>query len=340
MSTLVFHKLLAIFCAVALGWIAGRRRWLGPAPEASKSGGGPARLLGDAAFMIFVPALLFRTTARLDLPHMPWAVVAAFFVPVLGVLALVYLGGRWHRAGSPAADLDESVRMASEPATRAIAVVFGNSVQIGIPMAAALFGEAGLGVHIPLVSLHALVLLSVLTALIELDTARARALHDGGTGLWRTLRTTARNTVIHPVVLPVLAGLAWNVSGLPLPGPLDEMLQLLGTAVAPMCLVVIGLSLATTSIEGAVAPAVLISVLKLLVVPATVLGVAHWGFGLAGTPLHVVVMLAAMPTGSNALIFAQRYRAQEAEATTAIVLSTFAFVFTAPMWLAVLAWVG
>jgi hypothetical protein len=51
-------------------------------------------------------------------------------------------------------------------------------------------------------------------------------------------------------------------------------------------------------------------------------------------------MIAAVPVGSNALIFAQRYRAQEAETTTAIVLSTLGFMLTAPLWLAVLAWLA
>jgi predicted permease len=42
---------------------------------------------------------------------------------------------------------------------------------------------------------------------------------------------------------------------------------------------------------------------------------------------------AAMPIGSNALIFAQRYTALEAEATAAIVLSTCGYMLTAPLWL-------
>ncbi len=74
--------------------------------------------------------------------------------------------------------------------------------------------------------------------------------------------------------------------------------------------------------------------------PALVLAVAHWGFGLTGLPLAVVVMMAALPAGSNALIFAQRYDTLEAEATTAIVFSTLAFAATAPLWLAVLAWLA
>ena len=86
MSLIVFHKLLAIFIAVAVGWFAGKRRWLGEAG----AGNDPARLLGNAAFFIFVPALLFRTTARLDLAHMPWSTVIAYFVPVV---ALMLFGG-------------------------------------------------------------------------------------------------------------------------------------------------------------------------------------------------------------------------------------------------------
>mgnify|MGYP000331826983 CR=1 FL=1 len=51
-------------------------------------------------------------------------------------------------------------------------------------------------------------------------------------------------------------------------------------------------------------------------------------------------MMAALPVGSNALIFSQRYETLEAEATAAIVFSTLGFVMTASVWLAVLAWLG
>ena len=44
--------------------------------------------------------------------------------------------------------------------------------------------------------------------------------------------------------------------------------------------------------------------------------------------------MAALPVGSNALIFSQRYATLEAEATAAIVFSTLGFVLTASFWLA------
>jgi predicted permease len=328
MSAAVFLKLLAIFTIAFLGWVIGRLKWLGPV-EAD-----PAKTLSNAAYYLFVPALLFRTTARLDLATLPWRTLGAYFAPALLLLFFVYAHERRRRA--------ERGKPVAAPSVRAIAAVFGNSVQVGIPMAAALFGEAGLAIHITLVSLHSLVLLTVLTALVELDLARER--HRGGPAggrkLLATLRTTVRNTIIHPVVLPVLSGFAWNLSGLQLPTVADEVLQTLGSAVVPLCLVLIGMSLAYYGVQGAARSAIGLTLLKLLLLPGLVLVIAHWGFGLAGLPLAVVVMAAALPVGSNVLIFSQRYEALQSEASAAIVFSTLAFVASAPLWLAVLAVVG
>ena len=68
--------------------------------------------------------------------------------------------------------------------------------------------------------------------------------------------------------------------------------------------------------------------------------VGDWGFGLSGLPLAVVVLMAALPTGSNALIFAQRYDTGATEATAAIVVTTLLFVLSASAWLGVLALFG
>ena len=317
MTIEILYKLLAIMAAVALGWLAARRGWLGRLD----GGSDPAGVLGNLAFYLFVPALLFRTMVRQDLGALPWHTLGAYFVPAVGYTLAVYAWQR--RQAGPAA---------AAPATRSVAAVYGNAVQLGIPMAAALFGEAGLALHIALVSVHGLVLLTLLTVLVEADLAR----HDHSATRWATLRTTVRNTVVHPVVLPVLLGLLWNFTGQVLHPVADETLQLLGSAVVPLCLVLIGVSLATYGVRSGLRQAAGVSVLKLLVLPALVLAVAWAGFGLRGTALGVVVMMAALPVGNNALIFAQRYRTLQPEATVAIVVSTVAFMASAALWLAVL----
>jgi hypothetical protein len=327
MSSLVFAKLIVIFLVVAVGWAAARMKWLGS--------GDPARTLSNAAFYVFVPALLFRTSARIDFDELDGRLLVAFFLPALALLGLVHAGGKWHARRRRAADADPHAR-AAEPSVRAVGATFGNAVQIGIPLAAALFGETGLALHLTLVSLHALILLTVLTTLVELDLARERRRIDPAARLVHVLATTVRNTVVHPVVLPVLAGLLWNASGLRLPTVVDELLLTLGQAVVPLCLVLIGVSLATYGVSGTVRGAVVVSLLKLLVQPAVVLVAARWGLGLVGMKLAVVVMMASLPVGSNALMFAQRYGTLQAEASTAIVFSTLGFVVTAPLWLALL----
>lgn len=335
-------RLLGIFAIVAIGWIAGRQRWL--EPSARHAAPGPARgaeVLSSAAFLIFMPALLFRTTAQIDLAGMPWAVLLAFFVPVLGLLVLVYGFERRRSARlgpnrARPADVATAEAWVASPAVRAISVGFGNTVQLGIPVAAALFGPVGLAVHLAVVSLHALALLIASTLLVETALAHD-AVRQGRSsgGVVSLLLATVRRTVIHPVVLPVVAGLLWNLAGLPLPGPLDEALALLAQAAVPLCLVLIGLSFAEQGLRGTQAvlrPALAIAALKLFVQPACVLA-ACLLLRVPDPALAVLVMCAALPTGSNALIFAQRYRSRVGEVTVTTVLSTLAYVLSAPLWL-------
>ncbi len=325
MASAAFLKLLVMFIVVALGWLVGRWRLLGAGTGANDA----SRVLSNAAFYIFIPALLFRTAARLDIAHLPWATLQAFFAPMLLVMLLVYAVQKRRNRQRP--------HGVAAPAVRAISAGYGNLVQVGLPFSAALFGEAGLALHITIISVHALLFLTVFTALVELDLARERRrLGQGDAHLGQTLLITVRSTVVHPVVTPVLAGLLYNATGLVLPAVLDEVLLMLGQAVVPMCLVLIGLSLAAYGIRGAVRGAASLAAIKLLLAPAAVLVLGHGLLGLGGLPLAVVMMAAALPVGSNALIFAQRYETLEGEATAAIVFSSLAFVATAPLWLAVL----
>ncbi|HEY1392021.1 MAG TPA: AEC family transporter [Methylibium sp.] len=319
MSALILLKLLAIFVVVVIGWLAGRTRFFG--------GGVAARALSSTAFYLFAPCLLFRTTARIDFAAMPWSTLVAYFAPVVAWLLAIYA---WQRLGAR----HEADPAPAEPSVRAITATFGNTAQLGIPVAAALFGEAGLSIHLAIVSLHALTLLSVITVLVELDVAHAAARRsERRASLSATLALTARNTVIHPVVLPVLMGLAWNLTGIAIPRPVDEILLMLGQAVVPVCLIAIGMSLAHFGLQGSLRNAFKLTVAKLAVQPALVLGVGHYGFGLGGMPLAVIVTCASLPAGTNSLMFSQRYDTLEAETTATLVLSTLAFVLAAPAWL-------
>ena len=325
MTVEVLLKLLGLFTVIAVGWGASR---FGVFKSAEAS-----RALSNAAFLIFGPALLFRSMAVMDFDHSASRLLVAYYGTALLAMAAVRAWARRSR--------DPQAQHPAAPAVRAVTAGFGNGVQVGIPMVSVLFGSAGLQLHLTLVSLHALVLLSACTVWAELDVAHAQARAEGQRPPWGPLLLgTARNALIHPVVLPVLLGLAWNALDLGLPPLVDGTLQLLGQAMVPLCLVLIGVSLNEYGLGEAWRPALRLVAVKLLALPALVLGVAWFGFGLRGLPLAVAVMYAALPTGSNPLLFANRYGAMEAESTAVIVLSTAAYLLTAAFWLTLLGVLG
>ena len=295
---------------IGVGWLAGRFRVVGP------EGAG---VLSQVAFGLFTPALLFRTTAGIAVARLPWTTLTAYFAPTLCILILGYAWQKARRSPVPAGG-----------AVRGLSLTFSNSVQLGIPVVTALFGTPGLAVHIGIVSLQSLVLLTTGTVLAETDLGR------GEPGRRRRLRVVGqivRRSLIHPVVLPILLGLAFNATGWTIPGPIDDVLATLGQAVVPVSLVLIGLTLHLYGLKGAVGQAVLYSLGKLVVHPAVVLAVAWWGFGIRGLPLVIIVLAAALPIGSNVLLFAGRYDVLPGETTAAIVASTIGFLVTGSLWL-------
>jgi malonate transporter and related proteins len=306
-SAEVLLKLAAVFVVIAIGFVVGRTRIAGP---------DAADTLNAVTFTVFAPALLFRTMAGISLGGLPWLMLAAYFIPTTVLLVAVYSWQRW-RGVSPAG-----------PAVRGLAVTFSNTVQLGIPVVTALFGAAGLALLIAIISMHALVLLTIATVLAES--------HGGGDGSLRArIGQTVRRSVIHPVTLPILLGLGYHATGLPLPPVVDDVLATLGLAVVPLSLVTIGLGLHRYGVRGSVRAATILATGKLIVHPLLVL-TAAWIVGLRGLPMVIAVLCAALPTGANVFLFAGRYASRQAEAAATIVLATTAFVATATGWLFVL----
>jgi predicted permease len=237
--------------------------------------------------------------------------LVAYFVPTVAMLLAAY-GLRRGRV--------------PDGAIAGLAVSFSNTVQLGVPVITALYGAAGLGLLVGIISLQSLVLLTTATVLVEVG------LNGGRSG---AVRRTVRRSLVHPVVSPIILGLAYHATGLPLPGPVDDVLRILGSAVVPVSLFTIGLTLRLYGVRGHVRPAVVLAAGKLLVQPALVLALAYGVFGLRGLPLLIAVVCAALPIGANVLLFANRYDAMQGETTAAIVLSTSAFLVTGTLWLLV-----
>jgi predicted permease len=102
----------------------------------------------------------------------------------------------------------------------------------------------------------------------------------------------------------------------------DRFLDLLGEAGIPTALVALGLTLASYSLKGQWRGILTLMTLKMLLLPVVVWLIARYLVGLEPFWTEVVLVLAAMPTGANAYLFAERYATGSAPVSGAIALGT------------------
>lgn len=312
----VLVSLLPVMLLIALGFVAGRLKLM-----RAES----VRDLSNFVFLLLLQALLFRTMATVDLARLDLASVALYYVVTSGLfLALLFGQGPSSRA-----------------AMLALAGVFSNAVMIGVPLVQLAYGSEGLAVLFALVSLHALVVLSLATVATELLLAREQANSGQGTRprLLATLGRAVKNTLLHPVPLPIIAGLLYALTGLGLHPVIDRPLKLLGDAFGPVALVLVGLTLSYTSVGPHLKTALRIACLKNLLHPL-LMAAAGWALGLRGMTLTVLIVTAALPVGANVFLFSQRYRQAEDLVTASMAVSTLMAVFTLSLIMSLLAWAG
>lgn len=288
MNALVFAALLPVVLVVGLGF------WVGRLALVSPEG---IRDLSRLTFLVLTPAFLFRTMGTVHPEQLD-------FVPVLGYFAgvmLLFMGVLLVHGLRP-----RSVVLA-------LTCTFSNTTMIGIPLISLAYGQAGLVVLLTLVSVHALVLLTTGTLMLELAAQGRSSL--------RSLLRAVRDAVVHPIPLPILLGLAFAQTGMALPAVLDKPLQWIGGAFSPMALLLVGMTLAQRPARAHWNTAVGLVIAKNLLLPLLV-AVAAWLLDVDALHRTVIVVAASLPVGANVLLFSQRYQAGEAEVTAAVALST------------------
>jgi len=292
----VLTTILPVFGLIALGFICARTGFIGPA-----AGQG----LSQVVFNLAMPALLFRTVAVIDQQSLsPWPLWAALFGGIAVVWIVTTILAR-------TTSLIEAV-----PASAAMGAAFGNLAMLGLPLALAHFGDrAALPVGL-ILSIHAPILW--LAAVLHIESSGRGQLPS----VLAVIRQLVNQLIRNPIVLALLLGTLWRVTGLglhPVPG---RFLEMLGEAGVPMALVALGLTLAGYSLKGQWRGIISLLTLKLLCLPVAVWLIARYVVDLDPFWTHIALMLAAMPTGANAYLFAQRYDSGTAPVSGAIAVGT------------------
>ncbi len=304
----IFLKTLPFFALIGLGWAAGRTRFF---PEDATA------WLTKFVFYFALSAMLFRFAATLSLA----GIFDAGFV-------LAYLCGSaavWALAMAVA-------RMRGQPlaaaAMEAHTAMTGNTGFLGVPMLVVLLGVQAAGPVLMVLTIDLIVFSSLVTMLVT--GARQGRVSGALVG------ALAMGLLRNPMIMSMLAGLAWSGLRLPMPAPLDEFTRILGAAATPGALFAIGASLAARRGAERPGPAVWLSAAKLVLHPAAVAVAALWVFNVEPYAAGVMIAAAALPVAGNVYILAHHYGVAQARVSAAILISTAASIVTVP---AVIAWV-
>lgn len=300
----VLTIVLPVFALIALGYAAGRLRWVSE---------GTPKGLNDFTFNLAVPALLMRTMAVAPLPAVsPWRLWLAYFGAALFIWCVSALNSRFVLR-----------RPAADGAPIAMSSAFGNVVMLGIPLALATLGPDAAGPIAVIVSLHTPMLWFI--ASLHFSLAEAGK-NSEGTSIIGTL---ASDLLKNPIILAIIAGTLWRVSGIGVHPVADKILLLLAQASVPAALVALGLSLTKFEIKGQTPTLTSIVLMKLVLMPFVAWLIAYKLLLLPPIAAGVVVIFAAMPTGANAYLFAARHQRAVNSASGAVALGTTLSLITA-----------
>ncbi|TMJ40375.1 MAG: AEC family transporter [Alphaproteobacteria bacterium] len=301
----VLTTILPVFGLIALGFVCARTGFIGTA-----AGQG----LSQVVFNLAMPALLFRTVAVIDQQSLsPWPLWASLFGGIAVVWIVTTIIAR-------TTSLIEAV-----PASAAMGAAFGNLAMLGLPLAVAHFGDrAALPVGL-ILSIHAPILW--LAAVLHIESSGRGQLPS----VLAVIRQLVSQLIRNPIVLALLLGTFWRVTGLGLHPVPDRFLEMLGEAGVPMALVALGLTLAGYSLKGQWRGIITLMTLKLLCLPLAVWVIARHIVGLDPFWTEIALVLAAMPTGANAYLFAQRYASGTAPVSGAIAVGTALSLITLSM---------
>jgi malonate transporter len=142
----------------------------------------------------------------------------------------------------------------------------------------------------------------------------------------------AKHIVLNPMVLSTLLGLAWTMTGLPIPAPLVAYMNIFAGALTPCALFAIGLGLSVDGLRSNLVVSAILAAVKLVIMPLVVYGLCV-ASGL--NPLYTVaaVVCAAVPTAKTVFILAGEYKVEEPLVAAAVSLTTLLSVVTLLGWL-------
>jgi len=209
----------------------------------------------------------------------------------------------------------------------ALGGVFSNNVLLGVPLARLTLGPAALPSVALVLVFNALTLWTLVT--VSVEWARHGSLGLSGLG------KTALGVLKNPIIIGILGGTAFELTGASLPPSVDSVLDVVGHTAGPLALLVLGMGISAYGIREGLGVSLAICALKLVLQPLVVWALAL-GLGLPPLERQAVVLLASLSVGANVYLVSIEFNALEGPVASSLVLSTLFAALTTPLVLALI----
>jgi len=203
---------------------------------------------------------------------------------------------------------------------------YGNVGYMGLPLAVAFFGPEA-AVPAALVFCFDCAMQFIMTAfLATLAQERGEDAH------WpEVARRIARQVLTHPFIVATAVGIVGSALEFKPAGALGTTLDMLMKAAGPTALFALGVTVGQRRFSGVGPDLVLVAGMKVFIQPVLALLVVSLVPGTPALWLHVAVMMAALPTASNAFILSSQYKTYVEGASTAVIVTTLLSAVTIPV---------
>lgn len=251
------------------------------------------------AMTLSVPCLIFVALMKTEidpeaLAALTLASLVAYGLVAAGCFVLVKLG-----------KLDVQTFLAP--------LIFGNTGNLGLPLALFAFGEVGLGYAVVVFAVMAILSFTI--------------------GIWLVSGGGSLNKVVkEPLVAATLLGALFLWNDWETPEFLTNALELIGQMAIPIMLITLGVAVARLETK-AMTQAVILSIVKVAICAGAAWWAGMW-FGLEPVAAAVLIVQVSTPVAVTSYMLAEKYGADAQPVAGLVVASTVLSVITLPLILA------
>lgn len=194
-----------------------------------------------------------------------------------------------------------------------LATVFPNTGNYGLPVLLFAYGHQAFSIGVVIVVLNFILMYSLGVYFASLQGSS-----------WRI---ALYNVIRLPTTYATICALVVNLLDISLPNFIYNPLRMMGEAMIPVVLLILGIQLAHSKIRGVIGPTVVASLLRLIASPMVMLGVVYF-LGIGGLMAKVLIIQHSMPTAVIMTMISAEYKTYPYLVANATFLSTLFSFFS------------